>query len=617
MSIRFGGRTLRKDAVGLRELLISPLDWTLAALWLCASLGAGLWFSRRASSSAEAFFVADRSLPWWVVGTSMVATTFAADTPLVVSGWVATRGIAENWTWWNVGLSGLVSALLFAPLWRRSGVVTDAELVELRYSGQAAAVLRTTKAAWFGVFQNTLVLAWVMRAMAKVAVVVLELEPGATWQGVPVDVWVVLALFVLTVGYTAAAGLYGVVATDVMQFVVAMGGAIWLAIVSWRAAGGLSGIQEGFARNDFDWASTTALIPVHDWSPDGAGPRFVLLVSVIWWAAYNVDGGGYLAQRLFAAKDARHAAWAHLWYTVALICLRPWPWVAVGLAGMAMLGPMADAEQYYPAMMTEVLGPGVLGLMVASFLAAFMSTIDTQLHWGATLVVNDLWRRWIRPDASEHQIVRASQLAVLGLATLGALVSFAIDDIGDAWKLAISVTAGLGSVYVARWLWWRVSAVSELTAMAVAMACTLGFSLLAAHHQGAEPELAWTWLGSVPRDWLAFPFSTAFTVAIGVPVWIGVTLFTSPTDPGVLRRFYDRVRPEGAGWRAVEPSTSTLPGGFIQGFVAGIVAIYGVLLGTGWWLLGSPGAGLASLCAAGLGAFVLGRVVRARTEEST
>jgi Na+/proline symporter len=609
--------------------MLHPVDAAVVVAWLAITLALGVWFSRRASRSTEAFFVSDRSLPWWAVGTSMVATTFAADTPLVVSG-LAMKGLHANWFWWTMGLTGTVSVFYFARLWRRSEIITDAELVELRYGGRAGRALRGVKGLWFGVFMNLLVIAWVMRAMTKIVTVVLGLPEDAVLFTLPgevavtTQVAVVVGLFALTAAYTGASGLYGVVATDVLQFVVAMAAAIGLAVVCWTTVGGRPGLMEGFAAHDFDWEALTTMIPLSDSDPAGATASFLVLVGVVWWTVRNIDGGGYLSQRLFAAKDDRHAFWAFLWFTVALICLRPWPWVVVGLTGMALLGAVADPETYYPLMMVQMLPAGLFGLMLASFLAAFMSTIDTQLNWGASLMVNDVYRRFLRPRASDAHHVAASRAAVVLLALLGAVVSFAIQEIELAWKLAISVTAGLGSVYIARWYWWRVTAWSEIVAMGMAALCTFGFGLLAAHHPAAveaarmaDPEstaVAWVWLATVPQGWLSFPFSAAATAVVVIVCWIPITLLTAP-DPerpeavAHLRAFYERVRPGGRGWQRVAgdmvgfsadgPNRHTA-----LGAIASMAAIYGVLLGVGELIVGRFELAVAALAVAIVGAAV-------------
>lgn len=597
--------------------MLHPVDIAVVVGWLGLTFAAGLWFSGRSTSTDE-FLVTDRSMPWWVVGTSMVATTFAADTPLAVSGYVAARGISDNWKWWFTGFGAMCTVFLFARLWRRAAVLTEAELAELRYGGPASRGLRGIKALWFGVFMNLLVIAWVMRAMRKVVEVVLGLDPSGTWLGLPTGVVVVLVLFVLAVIYTGSAGLYGVVATDVVQFALAMTGSVVLAVLSWNAAGGLAGIQASFAAHGFDWDRTTSLVPLDDPAPDGATAQLLVLVGVVWWAARNVDGGGYLAQRLFSAKDERHALWGYLWFTVANLCIRPWPWIVVGLAGMAMLGPLDDPEIYYPTMMVEVLPIGLFGLLVASFLAAFMSTIDTQLHWGASMLINDVYRRFVYPAGTDAHMLLASRLAVVGLAVAGAAASFLIHDIRIAWELALSVTAGLGVVHIARWYWWRTNAWSEFGAMAAAMACTGLFRVLRAFHPGLVDDGGWAWLSGVPVGWLAFPFDVVVTVALGVPLWVGLTLLTPPGDREHLRQFYLRTRPGGPGWRAI---AGDLPGfaddgpgrATFLGIAAGSAAVFGTLLAMGTFLLGRYLESGLYVVVAGLGAAWAARQVVVET----
>jgi len=582
--------------------MLTSLDIAVVLAWLVLSLVLGAWMARRASGSMESFFAADRSLPWWVVGTSMVATTFAADTPLTVSGWVASDGIARNWVWWTFGLTGMTAVFLFAPLWRRSEVLTDAELVELRYGPGAGAWLRRFKAVWFGVFFNALVIAWVVRAMVKLTTTLLgvsESTPVLDVPGAPsIGVALVAGLFVLTVLYTVASGLWGVVVTDLLQFAVAMVASVVLAVLAWNHVGGLNGLQAGFAARDLDWAATTALVPA-DLGVDGALAALIVLLSLVWWSAHNIDGGGYLAQRLFAANDERHATLAYLWFTVAHLVLRPWPWIVVGLAGMVMFGTGGDAETLYPRVMGALLPSGALGLMVASFLAAFMSTLDTQLNWGASLVVNDLYKPLAERRGGPEREVLASRVAVVVLGAVGAAASFLVTDIGTAWLLAFSVTAGLGAVYVARWLWWRTNAWSEITAMIVATVLTPTFSTLHAWHPDVAEAGGLQALAAVPAPWLAYPFSAGAIVVVSVPTWLAVTLLTPAPSEQTLRTFAERVRPGGPGW----PAHLRHPGGpdlrNLGGIAAGATAIYGTLLGTGWFLLGHPlwagGAGVLAV----------------------
>lgn len=569
-------------------MTLSGLDLFVLAIYLVIIFGAGVALSRRASRSTEEFFVSGRSLPWWIIGTSMVATTFAADTPLVVSGLVAQGGIFKNWAWWYWGIAAVVTVFLFARFWNRAGITTDAELIELRYDGKPAAALRFYRAAWFGIFQNVLIIAWVMKAMAKIILVVMGWEDGAAVAGIDAEVFTVICLFAIAVTYTALSGLWGVVMTDLLQFVLAMGGSIYLAVVSFRRLGGIDGITARLAENGFDVERTLQIIPER--APLlAANPftEFLILILVVWWASYSADGGGYLSQRLFAAKNEKHSVFGYLWFCVAHIALRPWPWIVAGLCGMALFGTVDDPETYYPMLMREMLPPGIFGLVIASFFAAFMSTIDTQLNWGSSLVVNDLVRRFLWKGKEDKEYVKVARLAIIGLAVLGALASFAVKDISFVWKLVISVTAGIGSVYITRWYWWRVNAWSEITAMATAMISTFVLALL----KNVE-----SFSGAA---WLDFPFSTALTAFLSVVAWVTVTLLTRPVGKDRLEEFYRRVRPEGAGWRVIEKGKAPPGGRFATGslfrsilnIACGLIFVFGILVGTGRVILGNAAAG--------------------------
>jgi len=576
-------------------MIITGIDIAVIAAYLVVVFGIGVVLSRRASRDTEEFFVSGRSLPWWLIGTSMVATTFAADTPLVVSGLVARGGIWQNWIWWHWGIGAVFTVFLFARLWNRAGITTDAELIELRYDGKPAAALRFYRAAWFGIFQNILVIAWVMKAMAKIIIVVMGWQEAGEVLGMNPEVFIVMCLFLVTVSYTVMSGLWGVVMTDFLQFALAMGGSIFLAVISWKSIGGMDGIRAGLASGGFDVEQTLRVVPGFD-SILSANPftEFLLLVLVVWWASYTIDGGGYLAQRLFAAKNEKHAVFGYLWFCIAHVALRPWPWIIVGLCGMAFFGSVDDPETYYPLVMRELLRPGMLGLMLASFFAAFMSTIDSQLNWGSSLVVNDLLRRFLWKGRSEKEYVLTARLAIIGLALLGAGSSFLVRDISFAWKLIISVTAGVGSVYVARWYWWRVNAWSEITAMAVAMAATFVLSVLS-RRPGLE--------GS---PWLQFPYSTALTAALSVIVWVAVTFATKPVGDERLREFHGRVRPGGPGWRRFRDGTEkSRYSEAVVNIFAGLLVVFGMLVGFGGFILGRPVEGVVATALAVAGGVIL------------
>ncbi len=573
------------------------MDTVIIIAYIALTFGIGFYFSRRASRNTEEFFVSGRSLPWWIVGTSMVATTFAADTPLAVSGLVAKGGIFNNWLWWYWGIGGICAAFLFARLWNRTGVTTDAELIELRYDGKPATVLRCYKAVWFGLFQNVLVIAWVMRAMAKIIGTIAGWEEDETILGIDAEVAVVLFLFLLTVLYTILSGLWGVVATDVVQFCIAMVGSIYLAAAAWKKVGGFDGLKEKITANGFDTDRILRIIP--ETAPPGESTPFtgfLILIFIVWWADANIDGKGYIAQRLLAAKNERHAMLAYLWYGIAHICLRPWPWIVAGLCGMAFFGRIDDPERYYPMVMNDVLPPGFFGVMVASFLAAFMSTVDTQLNWGASILVTDIYKRFFRRSGSEKEYILASRIAIAGLALAGAAASFLVKDISLAWMIIIAVTAGVGSVYIARWYWWRVNAWSEIAAFVTALSCTLVFKY-------------WLILGDREEPLYQYLYSAAITVFISIPVWVSVTLLTRPVSEPHLLRFYEKVRPGGPGWKKVAAHVPGFErdGPHLATFVniaIGITALYSFLIGIGHLLIGSSGLGMG-LLTLGIAAFGL------------
>ena len=586
-------------AAGMR---LGVLDLSIIVLYIVASFVVGIILSKRATRSTEEYFVSGRALPWWLIGTSMVATTFAADTPLVVSGLVGRGGIWQNWLWWQWGIGGIVTVFLFSHLWNRARITTDAEFVELRYDGKPAAILRCYRAIWFGVLQNVLIIAWVMKAMVKIVVVVMGWDDSKVILGMDAESFTVLILFIITMVYTTISGLWGVILTDFFQFALAMTGSVITAVIAVRAGGGWGVIRESVAAHGFSVDETFRVIPKIA-SITAANPftEFLILVLVVWWASYTIDGGGYLAQRLFAAKNERHSVFGYLWFSIAHVALRPWPWIVVGLCGMAFFGKVDDPERYYPMIMRAVLRPGVFGLVLASFFAAFMSTVSTQLNWGSSLMVNDFLRRFAWKGKSERRYLVAAQSSVIVLAVLGALASFAVKDISFAWKLVISVTAGVGSVYIARWYWWRVNAWSEISAMATALVCTFVLGYLA-----SDPR--WS-----ARAFVRFPYSTAVTVCISVPVWIAVTFLTKPVARAHLVRFYERVGPGGPGWNEIrrETSRSDTPGTVrrtLACIASGVIALYFVLFGIGDLVLGSVGRGvvfLAVAAAAGVALFLL------------
>lgn len=557
---------------------MSFVDYAIVALYLAIALAWGARHARRAGSSSEEFFVAGRALPWWLAGTSIVATTFAADTPLAIAGLVAVEGVAGNWFWWADVLPAAIAALVVAELWRRSGVLTDNELVELRYGGRPAAALRLFRALYYGVLRNAIVIGWVNLAMLKILGLALGLDPASGG-------WVLAGLFVLTVGYTLLAGLWGVILTDALQFALALAGSILLAVLAVEAAGGLAGLPAVLAEvvGPERAASTLAMIP----EQREAFWAFVIYIAIKGWASGNTEGNGYVAQRLLATRDERHARLAAVWFAVAHFALRPWPWILVGIVALVSYPDLGDPESGYVRVMLDTLPVGLRGAMVATLLAAFMSTIDTQLNWGASYLTHDVYRRFARPEAGERELVRVARASVLGLAAVGTGATLLMPSIAGAWKFLASITAGTGLVLLARWLWWRINAWSEIAVMAASLAAT-------------NALLVWSDVG--------FPFSLALVVAFAVPVALAATLLTPAESPETLGAFYTRVRPRG-WWGPVSAARDESPRRRDAAWVRVAVltaGVYGLLIGIGGLLLGAPGRGAIALA---LGALALAYVV--------
>ncbi len=421
----------------LRRNVLEPIDVALIAAYLVLALAWGARHARRAGANTTEFFVAGRSLPWWIAGTSLVATTFAADTPLAIAGLVVTEGISGNWFWWADVLPAMLAAFLIAHLWRRSGVLTDNELVELRYAGAPAAGLRLFRALYFGVLRNAIVIGWVNLAMLKVLQLALGLDASSSG-------WLLAGLFGLTVGYTLLSGLWGVVFTDALQFVLAMAGSIVLAFMAVADAGGLPQLLDDLrvTLGPESAARTLALIP----EQREAFWAFVIYVGCMSWSTGNTEGSGYTAQRLLACRDERHARLAAIWFAVAHFVLRPWPWIVVGLVAYLAYPGLPDPESGYVRALLDNLPAGLRGVMLAAMLAAFMSTVDTQLNWGASYLTNEVWKRFVRPEADERTLVAVARVSIVGLAAVGALATYAMPSISGAWKFLASISAGTGCV---------------------------------------------------------------------------------------------------------------------------------------------------------------------------
>jgi Na+/proline symporter len=551
-------------------------DWLIVALYFVVSAAIGLAYTKKAGQSLADYFVSGRSLPWWLAGTSMVATTFAADTPLAVAGLVAKYGVAGNWLWWNGAMSGILTVFFFSRLWRRAGVMTDVEFAELRYGGRPAAVLRGFRALYLALPINLIIMGWVTRAMVTILGITLDVNP-----------WVAaVVLFGITALYSVLAGLWGVIVTDAFQFVVAMGGSILLAVLAVEWIGGLDSLVEQSARHYGSAEAAFGVIPPTDqaWLPLST---LMVFLAVQWWAAWypgaEPGGGGYIVQRILSAKDERHGLLATLWFNIAHYALRPWPWILVGFVAAIRYPGLANPEEGYVRVMVDVLPSPFKGLMLAAFAAAYMSTISTHLNWGASYLVNDIYLRFIRPDAGPRAQVVASRAATTILMVLSLVVMAFLTSVEQGWKLLLGLGAGTGLVLILRWYWWRVSAWSEISAMAASFVTSISLQALGL-------DLGDTASGD-------YALTMLITVAVTTVVWLTVTFLTAPESDATLERFYRRVRPGGAGWRQVSERLGyggdSIPGGALSwvNWVAGVAAVYAAVFAVGAALTGSLARG--------------------------
>ena len=558
--------------------VLSPLDWAIVVIYLLLSLAIGVYFTRRASGSMASYFVTGRNLPWWILGTSMVATTFAADTPLAVTGWVRTEGIWKNWFWWNYLFSHVFIVLVFARLWRRAEVITDNELIEIRYSGKPAAFLRGFKAFYFSTLFNFIVMGWVISAMAKVFKVFFGIDTTLA-----VVICISIAFF-----YTMMSGLWGVALTDFLQYFIALFGTAALAwvVIGSPEIGGMSGFIDKLSKIDKEHISFFM-------TPSGGDPvsegfwsssffAFLVYVSVIWWSSHNADGGGYFIQRICSAKNERHAVLGTAWFAVNHYILRLWPWVLVALASL-IIYPRAvvtggDQEAIYVAVIKEYLGPGLLGLLFVSFLAAFMSTLSTQLNWGASYLMNDIYRRFIKKDAGERHYVLMARIFTLLLTVLAGFFALYITNIGKAWIFLWAMSAGVGLVLVLRWFWWRINAWSEISALAASLV-TIFVLVVYTGIRGTPLELK----------------HQIIVIPVSIVTWVAVTFLTAPEPERTLVNFYKRVRPWGF-WKPAAANCSEIKTPsfmpVVINWALGVCFILFGMIGIGKLLLGSAPLGL-------------------------
>ena len=583
---------------------ITPTDWAVVAGYFLFNLAIGFYYKGRAGRSTNDFFLSGRNAPWWLAGTSMVATTFAADTPLAVTGMVARNGVAGNWLWWNSVASGMLTVFLFARLWRRATVMTDVEFAELRYAGKPAAFLRGFRAVYLGIPINCIILGWVNLAMVKILSLILGVNKD-------VALAIVVGIIALTSFISTLSGLWGVLVTDLFQFVVKMSMVIVLAVAAVRAVGGIDGMKTQLeaidrAKGLATGTAGSALSFVPDlnsaWMPM---ITFLVYISLNWWATWypgaEPGGGGYIAQRMFCAKDEKNSLLATLWFNIAHYAVRPWPWVLVGLAAVVLYqhdpGFIRDPETGYIRVMIDYLPAWLRGTMVAAFAAAFMSTVGTQLNWGASYLINDFYRRFVRTHASDHHYVRASQVATVGLTVISAIITRYMDSIAGAWQLLIVTGAGTGTVLILRWYWWRINAWSEVSAMATAFLVSVVLQ---------------TAFGISSADPLGFAHIMLITVAITTAVWLAVTFLTPPEPQDQLLRFYRRVRPSAAMWKPIARLAPEVPPARdlkynLLNWIAGCALIYGALFGAGKVILKDYSLGVVFLAIAAAAGFYIYR----------
>ena len=584
---------------------LATVDWIVISICLAAAFAPAIFFARRASRGTDEFFASGRAAPWWLIGTSMVATTFSTDTPNLVTDFVRTNGVAQNWEWWAFLLTGMMTVFFYARMWRRSGVLTDLEFYELRYSGRSAAFVRGFRAVYLGLFFNCAIMASVTLAAVKIANVMLG------WSRLQT----VIICGLICIVFSAMAGLWGVLASDMIQFVIAMVGVVaaaWVAL-SQPEVGGLAGLV---AKID---PSTLRLLP--DFSDWGLTLSVLVIpLTIQWWSVWypgaEPGGGSYIAQRMLAAKDEKNAMAATLWFNIAHYALRPWPWIIVALCSILVFPSLADIKTAlphvsdeligndlaYPAMLT-LLPAGLLGLLVASLLSAYVSTMSTHLNWGCSYLVHDLYRRFLKPDASERHLVWLSRVMTAVLMVVSGATVFLLSTAAEAFHLLLSIGAGTGLIYLLRWFWWRITAWSEIAAMASSFIIAL--ALFVARKSGLE---------------MSSHAALVWSVALTTVVWVVVTFLTKPTDTETLRRFYRKVRPAGRGWaKVIGPDELDGPRDDLSlaflGWVFGCTFVYSGLFGTGALLYGHPLQGtvcLAVTFGAGLGlAWVVPKIWRA------
>ncbi|TVQ48131.1 MAG: sodium:proline symporter [Gloeocapsa sp. DLM2.Bin57] len=556
------------------------VDWLVVLLYLLGTLALGLYLSPKGSQSLTDFFVSGRSLPWWLAGTSMAATTFSIDTPLIITSIVATRGIAGNWVWWSFGIAHILMIYLFARLWRRSEVITDAELTELRYGGYLASWLRGVKAFLFAVPINCLGIGYAMLAMVKVV------DALQLWQSLgfnpeenqKICSVVGVSIFVLT--YAGFSGLWGVVATDFFQFFLGLTGAIIVAIIALQHMGGIHElIPQVEAVSQFN---VLTFFPLEETAKISL-TTFGSYLFLQWWSFRRSDGGGEFIQRLLSVKDETEAVKSAWLFNILHYIVRTWPWIVVALVAIVYYPNLEDPELAYPKLMLEFLPPILLGLVVASLIAAFMSTVSTSINWGASYLTNDLYQRFVNPEATQPQLVLVGRLSSIFVTVIGAIAAFYADDIYTVFELVIAIGTGPGLILILRWFWWRINAATELAAMLSGLLMGVITSLVPA-------------FGEVFAD---FGLRLLVISVVTITICFTVMLLTPPESENTLDEFYRRVRPDARGWRRQQQRTQVIPlqdlGQDLQKAIAAIFILYGLMFAVGGFLLLQPLTGWIAL----------------------
>ena len=559
-------------------MIIETIDWLIIAIYFLVALAVGVWSSKKAGTDTQSFFLADRNMPWWLLGISMVATTFSTDTPNLVTDLVRQKGVSGNWAWWAFLLTGMLTVFVYARLWRRSNVLTDIEFYELRYSGKAAAFLRGFRALYLGLIFNVLVMGTVSLAAIKFGEILLG------WEG-----WLTLLVACsVTITYSALGGLRAVIITDFVQFILAMIGSIFamLYILSLPEIGGLKNLVTHENVRD-----NLSLFPNFS-DPNSWIPVMFVPIAVQWWASYypgaEPGGGGYIAQRMFSAKNENHAIGATLLFNICHYALRPWPWIIIALSSLIIFPDLKDIQSTFPNLPTSKLGhdvaypamltllpPGLLGLVAASLIAAFMSTMSTQLNLGASYLVNDFYKRFINKSANERQLVAVGRLFSIASIIMGAGLGLSLTNASQAFELLLMIGAGTGLIYILRWFWWRINAYTEIIAMISSLIIAYYFNFL------SDRFMAWQ--------------EIVIGASLTTITWVIATLITPPEDDKTLMRFVRIVNPGGPGWKKYKQKNSTedwsVPKGILS-MLLGSISVYAILLGTGSFVYGNHLVGM-------------------------